>query len=106
MNKEIKQQIDYSINKNRCLVLPSEYTKILLDYIINLQKENEILKKPLIENWENAQTIKVKNPLQHRIDKAIEYIENADWYLPIWELRDGQPSKTELLNILKGSEEQ
>ena len=42
--------------------------------------------------------------LHNKIDRAIEYIENADWYLPLWEIRDNQPDKNILLEILKDSD--
>lgn len=42
--------------------------------------------------------------LHNKIDKAIKYLENADWYLPLWECRDNQPDKNILLEILKDSD--
>ena len=44
------------------------------------------------------------NELHNKIVKAIVYIENADWYLPLWECRDNQPNKQDLLEILKDNE--
>ena len=52
----------------------------------------ELLNELLKENFK----------LQQRIDKAIEYINKTDWYLPQWEVRPNQPSNRELLEILKG----
>lgn len=44
--KEILEQLDIVVNKPLpMLILAPEYTKILLDYITNLQQENEYLKK-------------------------------------------------------------
>ena len=48
--------------------------------------------------------LKEYEELHNKIDKAIEYIENADWYLPLWECRDNQPDKNILLEILKDSD--
>ena len=48
--------------------------------------------------------LKEVEELHNKIDKAIEYIENADWYLPLWECRDNQPDKNILLEILKDSD--
>ena len=48
--------------------------------------------------------LKEVEELHNKIDKAIEYIENADWYLPLWECIDNQPDKNILLEILKDSD--
>jgi len=42
--------------------------------------------------------------LQARNKKAIEYIKEKDWYLPLWECKDNQPHKDDLLNILQGED--
>ena len=48
--------------------------------------------------------LKEVEELHNKIDKANEYIENADWYLPLWECRDNQPDKNIFLEILKDNE--
>lgn len=59
MNNEIKEILKYLKNKNNTRntkILTTNETNILLDYITNLQKENERLKQ--------------------RIEKAVEYINH------------------------------
>lgn len=99
MNKKVIERILKNLLENDTYTLDKEETSILLQYIADLQKEVEILKRPLIENWKNAQTIKVKHPLQYRIDKAIELLQKYDdkeinMYAPIYET----------INILQGND--
>lgn len=64
--------------------------------ITSIEDWNKVTKSLIELQQENKE-------LHNKIDKAIEYIENADWYLPLWECRDNQPNKKFLLEILKDS---
>ena len=74
----------------------------LLDYITNLQQENERLKKQYAK--EEKKLFHDNEILQQRIDKAIEYVEKywqKSYLLGTWEFFG---SGDELLNILRGDE--
>ena len=89
MNKEIKEILDKFKNYN----LSTRETKLLLNYITNLQKENEQLKKCNKEsitflNQDDIRDILIQKDykifnLQQRIDKAIEYINKELKNMPI-----------------------
>ena len=93
-----------------------EYIQVesLMNYINNLKQENNKLKEQYCERTDCGgrignsrkveKLIQENKELHNKIDKAIEYIENADWYLPQWEIRDKQPDKNSLLEILKDNE--
>ena len=82
---------------------------VLLNYITNLQKENENLKLQ-IKGYEQERE-NVLNDIVSRNEKAVEYIENN---LTISSILDGKTSYClndysfdyeELLNILEGGDE-
>lgn len=116
MNKEIKEILDYfkRSNKNRFgfeqdKLISYEEAQILLDYITNLQEENETLKAKLDIGKTCGFCTYYK--YKQRIDKAIEYIEThkvmtqghyngREWVYQYFELTC-EPN--DLLNILKGS---
>lgn len=120
MNKEIDEiieQIKTAINFKKSPLGIDYHISIydmeqLLDYITYLQKENEALKKPIVEKWENAQKIKIKNPLQDRINKAIEYIEQFENIKAYYSwVEDGyeeynydEDFKKDILNTLRGED--
>ena len=88
MNKEetkhFKAMLRQGSLRHMNILLDDKFQKELLNIIKDYEKLQQ-------ENKE----------LHNKIDKAIEYIENADWYLPLWECRDNQPDKNILLEILK-----
>ena len=116
MNKEIKEILDRIETASEifdCLLKPEECTE-LLDYITNLQQENERLKEENLdlakENEEEKQFIKdcgFQNQQQlalmyldykSRCEKAIEYIKQQNVYYGFCD---------NLLNILQnGSDSQ
>lgn len=65
--------------------------------ITSIEDWNKVTKSLIELQQENKK-------LHNKIDKAIEYIENADWYLTLWECRDNQPEKRDLLEILNDNE--
>lgn len=84
--KEILEQLDIVVNKLLpMLILAPEYTKTLLEYITNLQEENEVLKEQKKE--------------------AIEYIEDNTYEAYGTDYMDLTGIK-ELLNILNGGDEE
>ncbi len=124
MNEEIKKILDYMKEHIKPFNHYSEPTLIskdiiLLDYITNLQEENE----RLLKWWESQYTI-VRNDepvhlddkageylfsierqseeLQDRIDKAIEYIETQEDYFYNYPLI----SRERVLEILKGDSDE
>ena len=73
--KEILDRIETASEIFDCLLKPEECTE-LLDYITNLQQENERLKEldenyPIEEQLEEA--LKYENIYKSRCEKAIEY---------------------------------
>lgn len=106
MNKEIKEILDdllKCVNDNQQeQTLKTEHIKLLLDYITNLQQENERLNKTLEEHDETLEnTFNLVGQLILRIDKAIEYIKtNGGTYHGELMYR-----AKDLLNILQGSED-
>ena len=95
--KEILQMLEAMASNDDVSFLPRQASK-LLDYITNLQEKNEKLKE-------------LKNLYREKLiskfctnKRAIEYIKEKDWYLPLWECKDNQPNKDDLLNILQGED--
>ena len=116
MTEEIKEMlhcIEMNCKHNKCfggIKLDEEDCKLLLDYITNLQQENEKLKynargqvndyfkdKYADEVLKNAKLIDYKS----RCEKAIEYIEENYPTSTI----NHQDDKYKLINILNGSDE-
>lgn len=78
-----------------------KWEKLLSD--LNLLNERKIAE--LLEYKKGYFNLEQENKeLHNKIEKAIEYINNTDWYLPQWECRDKQPDKNILLEILKDSD--
>lgn len=130
MNDEIKEILDYLKNntfipdetKRKYKILHKDETKRLLDYITNLQQENEYLKQqPCFEiehtdtfaykKWKCSEVMKQAEELEDyksRCEKAIEYCKSYS----CWEDEDGTFHETnlcidDLLNILQnGSDSQ
>lgn len=75
------------------------YFKPLLDYITNLQQENERLKKLVDKDYTELNIAEMKATIcKSRIDKAIEYIHSEEyWYSQV-------ESEKKLLEILEGNE--
>ena len=100
MNNEIKEILDRLKNH---YVLGEEQDTFLLDYITNLEQENERLKEDNYElqkyiNEEEGFAKDENRELGLRIDKAIELIKN-DYF------EDGSGNNIdEVLNILQGSD--
>ncbi len=98
MNNELKKiikEIECYQNEDMCMIMLSQKeNKALLDYITNLQQENNNLKTSLDESQE------VVNDLQQRIEKAVEYIKVE--CMCNYGLDDTYMEK--LLNILNGKE--
>ena len=94
MNDEIKEILDKLKSNNYPFGIATIDINKLLDYITNLQQENERLK----ENNQDMQIEMAK--CWQGIDKAIEYIKSyKNDYAP-YELSDY--NIRELLNILQG----
>ena len=113
MNEEIKEILDITLDylegideTRNTKILTTNETNILLDYITNLQKENERLKHQL--NQEKPNYLQIWQ-LEDRIDKAVEYIkENCSYEEDTKYCYDDLCSSdvNNLLNILQnGSEE-
>lgn len=129
MNEEIKEILDdlrtykdryeYYLFNNLSFSDRDYKAKILLNYITNLQEENEILKeenKHIFANV-NDDELLISNAMNYaeaqdyksRIDKAIEYIRSEytitddDLYLALYS-SDGTLDKLE--NILTGGDEE
>lgn len=116
MSKEIKEILDklkLLCYDDYCLEFSVDYIerkeeKILLDYITNLQQENEILRGNT--DLVNLELIEYKNELEDRIDKAIKLInkrkEEQDNGIGWVEMRikDYFEECDEVLNILQGSD--
>lgn len=98
--KEELENIPKSISK--ALHITDKHAKLLLDYITNLQEENENLQEKLNLAMETID-IGVENTYikttdyKKRIDKAIEWVKKNMYYFP-------RPD--ELLNILQGSDKE
>lgn len=114
MDKETKKILDRLETERH---VESEYeildfyeSGLLLDYIINLQEENEVLKKCLREpRIKSTGVILDKLPVfdippQDRIDKAIGYIKEDMYVEPkeLYGLVDGE----HLLNLLQGKSDE
>lgn len=137
MNKEIKEILDSWRNKKHILAYTFNYDSAreqndkLLDYITNLQQENEdnlkcikSLKEQLesvinenqrlLKQWfeDNDKTVKLVsekeyykqnfNDYKSRCEKAIEYLDNKLKLLPHYMY---EKEMYDLLNILQGSED-
>lgn len=113
MTNKIKERIKYFkhyIVDNLSLDAQDDFQKIL-DYITNLQEENERVSN-LYQTYEEANGLWIKKyeDYKSRNEKAIEYIHN---HQPVFELSSkGQIQKwfekeyyVELLNILNGGDD-
>ena len=113
MTNEIKKILDYLKDKKGYAInefgahkeLTPEENNKLLDYITNLQEENEKSKeyiefyKDMTDKWKDMTNVfkESSEDYKQRIDKAVEYLEQP--------YRDNfDYSKAELLNILRGDE--
>ena len=96
MKDEIKEILDKLNNKAEHYILYDYETHLLLDYITNLQEENERLTRSIVSYDETL--LKRNNEYEDyksRIEKAIEYLEQP--------YRDNFDfSKAQLLSILQG----
>ena len=106
INKEIKEIIEalkpLENIKEHQLYLTTKEQKILLDYITNLQEENERLKER-VQIGQNAFL-----SLTSKINKAIDYIKK-DWYeLNTRDIEHvvslEKDIRIDLLNILQGED--
>lgn len=97
MTEEIKEILDllkYCVEKNEYLeVTNMKEWKPLLNYITNLQKENEKLKETL----QTDKLMKAFMVEHNRNEKAVEFIKNN--YI------EEYPNEDILLNILQGGDE-
>lgn len=101
MNDELKEILHYlKIENGHCSSeLSYEETRLLLDYITNLQQENQDLSRVCElygKSLYNAELTDYKS----RIEKAVEYIKEDMYSEPneLYGLIDGE----HLLNILNG----
>lgn len=97
MNNDIKEILEESIYCN--YDLHTSEKKKLLDYITNLEEENEILR----ENAENNDKVVDKAKWNEMIyksrnDKAMKYIKEH------WIIDEPVKFKNDLLNILEGDD--
>ena len=119
MNDEIKEHMQNCIDREESCLLNSDNTKILLDYITNLQQENERLRikcdlltgKKIVELDKKAKQIKIKaieqQDYKSRIEKAVEYLKEHSQKtdLNIYGIENVlsfRGSVNDLLNILNG----
>ena len=113
MSEEIKEILEELKEKNEtykeCIedgIIENEYYKshLLLDYITNLQQENEQLKADY-----GSKSQVERDLLEYRIDKAVEYIKN-NWYSKntrnIDELHSLGDWRLDLLEILNGDKDE
>lgn len=112
MNNEIiefllfKLEQNYKCEKEDYFILYKPDIKDLLDYITNLQQENELNKeysefyKDMSDKWKDMSDVFKKSckDYKSRIDKAIEYIEKQEDYFYNYPLI----CRENVLNILKG----
>lgn len=108
-NEKIKEKIE-----NRGDFIVEQRKKIEDELVDNI--EDDVVLSGVLNHMDminitidtQLKTIKLlkqeNKELHNKIDKAIKYLENADWYLPLWECRDNQPDKNILLEILKDSD--
>ena len=111
MNDEIRKILD-KIQKckdydDKALLIEQYGATLLLDYIINLQKENQKLKEIIEHNLQSfyinsemhKQTKDELSDYKSRVEKAVEYINKYEVCL----IKNGIPeiSRTHLLNILQ-----
>lgn len=111
MNDEIKEILDNIKNKYEDYyvqdIVSGNDLKQLLDYITNLQQENERLKENNLDMQEEmARTWQKCDDYKSRCEKAIEYIKNCeivdkDKRYPLLEEQFGE----DLLNILQNGSE-
>ena len=96
--KEILDYLDYGVNSLSISKPPFKIgyddIKKLLDYITNLQQENERLKNIPIMDF-TSDVYQELEDYKSRIDKAIEYIEKT---------QEGYVSELKLLDILRGED--
>ena len=76
MSEEVKKILDYlkTENGNCSSELSYDETHLLLNYITNLQKENELLQRT------NKFLFETSYEYKQRIDKAIEYMKERKKY--------------------------
>ena len=125
MKDEIKEILDKFLNREIYILqdnsdLPQTINDILLDYITNLQEENEksfekgYAEGIIVAELDNEnEFIVAYKELKQRIDKAIEYIEKNKQIAMFADLRkEGTHQYTlecdadDLLNILNGGDEE
>lgn len=101
--EEIKSYIEHEYLPPYCELAPRD-CKLLLDYIINLQKENERLKENAIHNDKVVDKAKWNEMIyKSRNEKAIEYIERAE-VSSIGTPYSFTERGKDLLNILQGED--
>lgn len=111
MNDEIKEILEALKRKseryNYCLKNDISFSDenyqayLLLDYITNLQEENNSLKQMSKDTYDTSQEIMFE--LQERIDKAIDYITTEQLYTNYqWGKSQYEKILKDLLNILQG----
>lgn len=92
MNNELKEILDFKENADY-KKLSCDEIAILKDYITNLQHTEDLYN----------QLLKDYDELQERIDKAVEYIENGEYYIyKKTKYMDYIIANKEFLNILNG----
>ena len=111
MNKEIKEILKILKKCEFGACITKHNSRVLLDYITNLQEENKNLHIQL-EDKANEQIKTMYLEYKLRINKAIKYIENDMPYLeePDDDYENNHKmieyDKSYLLNILKGDEDE
>ena len=102
-NEEIKEILKILKKCEFGACITEHNSRVLLDYITNLQEENELSLRRSYEAYE------IKEEYKLRIDKAIEYIEKEyDENIVICDQYDmaitPQDLYDDLINILKGED--
>ena len=114
MNDEIKEILDYwrfyinEPNNYKLLTVHFDELKKILDYITNLQQENERLNHQLEVQEELTERNRLrKHCYKSRIEKAIEYIKEQYKYFEGSD-KNWQPvlDNKKLLNILDGKSDE
>ena len=103
---------DFGYEKDK--LISYEEAQILLDYITNLQEENERLRKnqkltPEQRNHLHLELDEICDIYKSRIDKAVKLLNNDDIIVKLQEFENKYTvnfydKKKELLNILEGSD--
>ena len=113
MTNEIKEIIEFlkPIENRTCATLGNTKCKLLLDYITNLQEENERLSKELQQEKKdfkeaNDNCFELKH-YKSTIDKAIEYIKehciDDEFYI---NLTNKEKHIIDVLSILQGEDDE